>query len=95
MSEMKCFRIDDGGERFHFAAETSERALEQFREDYDCDCKAPQVRELTSEEMEGMSVTMEDEEQYPSGKCTLAQLFDNEVDANEGSRVIQLCSTVY
>jgi hypothetical protein len=38
---------------------------------------------------------MEDEEQYPSGKCTLAQLFDNEVDANEGSRVIQLCSTVY
>jgi len=93
---MKCFRIDDSGESFHYAAETEGMALMAYIEDCneEYEAEGAKVREVSEEEMNSRMVTMEDENQFPSGKATLKQVFDWET-SRTSDKTIQLCSSVF
>ena len=93
---MKCFRIDDGGEHFHYAAETEGNALTAYLEDGNGEYEAEgaKVREVPEDEMNSVTVGMEDENQFPSGKATLKQVFDFETQRST-DKTILLCSSVF
>lgn len=91
---MKCFKIEEGGERFWYAAETQEAAMAEHRDLFADEGSEIEIREATDEEMDRTIIIMEDEYEWPGGSATLREVFDTECSAHFGG-ALQLASSVY
>ena len=75
--EAKVFRIDEGGERFYYAAQDADQAKAEYRETWEPESEDFTIVQLSDEEMEAIKITREDEE-GDGGLTTLKALFEEE-----------------
>ncbi len=92
---MKCFRINEGGEHFWYAAETQEAAMAEHRSTFeDEDDLGVEILEVSDAEMESSTIDTTDGDDYPDGRASLKQLFDDACkDRIDGA--LSLASSVY
>ena len=94
MAKPKCFQIDEGGERFWYAAETAEQALEAYKEDIADTFEGAEVCELSDEQMSLLTVMLETYDGKFDVEVPMKTSFELTCRGWDGSP-LQLCSTIF
>ena len=76
--EAKVFKIEEGGERFYYAAQDADQAKAEYRETWEPEGEDLTIVQLSDEEMEATEICMETQDESAGDYTTLKALFEDE-----------------